>query len=321
MSDIRPQDLPELRNEALVSQDAGGWTLRKWLLVAERSGRPASDARNVWRREIERLAAAPLFYVSPEMAALAVAAAQSLPSFVVNPEDLPTDSGLIVFGSPIDGGARAERTPGKRGESLSTRALLWSREDGDYDGIWVTGYMDRDALLADAVTNDGPVSALRREPWLSLVPDANFGLQFGEKGWHLANTVGSPLAINDLFPVLMSTWLLMKQPITVTSEVEPDRAARKRLRRAGHEPKSVRVIELRRPKSSGEHGDGSREFHHQWIVRGHWRQHWYPKREVHRPVWIAPHIKGPEGAPLIGGEKVYALRGDATPAPPAPEEN
>lgn len=306
--DVRPQDLPELRNEALVSQDAGGYALKQWLLVAEQSGRTASDARNVWRAEIERLASAPLLYVSPEMTALAVAAARSLPSFVVNPEDLPTDSGLIIFGSPIDGGVYASRTPGHRGEPLSTRALLWSRESGSYDGIWVTGYIDRDALLADALANDGPVAAIRREPWLSLVPDANFGLQFGEKGWHIANTTGLPQVLGDLFPVLMSTWLLMKQPLAHTSEVEIDRAARKRLRRVGREPAPIRVIELRRPKTTVGHGDGSRIYHHQWITRGHWRQQWHPKREVHRPVWIAPHIKGPEGAPLIGGEKVYALK-------------
>ncbi|MGQ5576725.1 hypothetical protein [Streptomyces sp. ECR3.8] len=306
---IRPQDLPELRNDAVVAQDAGGYALRQWLWLAEQSGQPASDARNVWRREIERLASAPLFYVSPEMTELAAAAAQSLPSFVVNPEDLPTDSGLLVFGSPIGKGVYVQRHPGHSGEPLSTRALLWSREGGSYDGIWVTGYVDRDALLADALANGGPVAALRQEPWLSLVPDASFGLQFGEKGWHLANSTGLPQILGDLFPVLMSTWLLMKQPLARTAEVEVDRASRKRLRRAGQEPKPVRVIELRRPqRAGGEPGDGESNYQHQWIVRGHWRNHWHPKRQVHRPVWIAPHIKGPEGAPLIGGEKVYALK-------------
>lgn len=110
-----------------------------------------------------------------------------------------------------------------------------------------------------------------------------------------------------VLPVMLSAWLLMQQSLARITEAEPDRAARKRLRRIGQEPKPVRVIELRRPAHSGS-GDGSREFHHQWIVRGHWRQQWYPARQVHRPVWIAPHIKGPEGAPLIGGEKVYAWK-------------
>ena len=101
----------------------------------------------------------------------------------------------------------------------------------------------------------------------------------------------------------------MQQPLADSSTVEPDRAARKRLHRAGQEPAPVRVIELRRSRNTASgHGESDREYHHRWITRGHWRQHWYPKRQVHRPVWIAPHIKGPEGAPLIGGEKVYALK-------------
>jgi hypothetical protein len=48
-----------------------------------------------------------------------------------------------------------------------------------------------------------------------------------------------------------------------------------------------------------------RDYQHQWVVRGHWRQQWYPSRNVHRPIWITPHIKGPEGAPLLGGERVF----------------
>ncbi|MFF5522570.1 hypothetical protein [Streptomyces coeruleorubidus] len=98
--------------------------------------------------------------------------------------------------------------------------------------------------------------------------------------------------------------VLMRQPLAEAEDIEPDRATRKRLRRLGHEPASVRLIGLRRPKPGPEKGDGSREYHYRWIVRGHWRQQWYPKRQVHRPVWIAPHVKGPEGASMMGGEKV-----------------
>jgi hypothetical protein len=113
--------------------------------------------------------------------------------------------------------------------------------------------------------------------------------------------------LESILRIVRAAWLLMQQPLARASDAHPDRTAQKRLRRAGYEPQRIRVIELRRPAHSGS-GDGSREFHHQWIVRGHWRQQWYPLREVHRPVWIAPHIKGPEGAPLIGGEKVYAWK-------------
>jgi hypothetical protein len=39
-------------------------------------------------------------------------------------------------------------------------------------------------------------------------------------------------------------------------------------------------------------------------VRGHWRNHWYPSLGDDRPMWIAPYLKGPADAPLLGGDKV-----------------
>jgi hypothetical protein len=98
--------------------------------------------------------------------------------------------------------------------------------------------------------------------------------------------------------------LLMKQTLTEQHEAVPGRAARRRLERAGYrEPPAVRIIRLRRIEHApGGHED--REYHVRWIVRGHWRNQWFPARQLHRPVWIAPHLKGPADAPLIGGEKV-----------------
>lgn len=307
--DIRPQDLPELRAEAMLGQDGGGYTLKQWLLLAQRKGFGSDEARGMWRHEIERLATADLFYVSPGMVQLAQAAAASLPSFTIQPEDLPSRSGLIVFGADIQGGIRVQKEPGGPGEESCTRALLWNYwpQSAEMQGLYVTGYMDRDIMLEGAIA-DGELEQaanIRREPRLVLVADAGFTIPFGDKGWQ---ELPEQSAVTDLLPILLAVWLLMRQPLARTTDIEPDRATRKRLRRAGQESKPVRVIELRRAPSSSSQGDGESNYHHQWIVKGHWRQHWYPKREVHRPVWIAPHIKGPEGAPLIGGEKVYALK-------------
>jgi hypothetical protein len=100
----------------------------------------------------------------------------------------------------------------------------------------------------------------------------------------------------------------MAQTVVSVEDAQYDRAAKRRFQRQGCEPPRVRVITLRRLAGSAASHESDREYHHQWIVRGHWRQQWFPARQVHRPVWIAPHIKGPEGAPLLGGEKVYAWR-------------
>lgn len=42
-------------------------------------------------------------------------------------------------------------------------------------------------------------------------------------------------------------------------------------------------------------GDGTREYHCRWLVRGHWR-----RIEQARRVWVRPYIKGPAGAPWRG---------------------
>lgn len=62
-------------------------------------------------------------------------------------------------------------------------------------------------------------------------------------------------------------------------------------------------------------GADSREWRHRWVVRGHWRNHWYPSLKDHRPVWISPYLKGPADAPLLGGEKVTVVNAPP-PEPP-----
>jgi hypothetical protein len=37
---------------------------------------------------------------------------------------------------------------------------------------------------------------------------------------------------------------------------------------------------------------------YQWIVSGHWRRQYYPASDAHKPVYIAPYVKGPADKPL-----------------------
>jgi hypothetical protein len=108
---------------------------------------------------------------------------------------------------------------------------------------------------------------------------------------------------SDMFRALC---YLLRQRVAEESTVMPDRAARRRMAREGKEPPPVRVISIRGGSAHGG-GDGSREYVHRWVVRGHWRRQWYRSIQAHRPVWITPYVKGPEDAPLLGGEKVYSV--------------
>ena len=299
----RAVDLPELRAEALLHQAATGTIMRSWAEAAHPTllpGDPARSsefARRMWRREIERLGSADLYFVSSEMTQLASIAAHNVPAFQLGVADLPSRNGLIVFEGGLPGGMKFDD-----GSIADTQAVLWS---SDSSGIYVTGYLDRDLLLERARAS-GAAEAERRllaAPRLYVMPTASFTCPFDSDSWV---QLDRGTAIWSLFPQLVTVWLLMQQPLARVDETVPDRAARKRLRRVGQESAPVRVIRLRRPERGEAGGSSDREYHHQWIVRGHWRQQWYPSREVHRPVWIAPHVKGPEGAPLLGGEKVHA---------------
>lgn len=282
---IRPQDLPELRAELSQQLTELKFFRPIWDLLKEPSEDGLREAAAAWRQLVDD---ATLFHVSDAMTNLVATAATSLGVFTPEVADLPAKEGLVLF----DGDLRQE-IRFDDGCTTPLRGLLWGASESR-SHFMVTP-------IADA--HDGvPVSGR-----FAIYPALHFNTRLGTP---VENAVIEDSAVQNIqvMALLLATCLLIQQPLSSESQAAADRAARKRLRRAGHEPAPVRVIELRRPKSTGGHGDGDREYHHQWIVRGHWRQQWHPKRQVHRPVWIAPHIKGPEGAPLIGGEKVYALK-------------
>jgi hypothetical protein len=92
------------------------------------------------------------------------------------------------------------------------------------------------------------------------------------------------------------------QRLLSTREERTDRGSRRRLQQQGwaRDP-LVRVVRLRRTEprtpTPGEGAD-SPDWSCRWVVRGHWRQHWFPSKRQRQPIWIAPHVKGPENRPL-----------------------
>jgi hypothetical protein len=299
---ISPRELPELRAATadFVASDV-------YIEACREIGYCPPFADPKWtddkKFEVEGvfLRHAELFFVSREMGALAAAAAPTLPRFGLNIDDLPSPVGWIFFeDSPL---LIPHGTPPEPQVDYEITAVLWICHPR---GLVFYFYTDRDRRLSDSlaagVSDTGEVETLRSvEPRITTIPGRCL-----YSGWKAENENEHAAQLNLPIRTLRSAWLLMQQPLAEISEAIPERHARKRLRRAGHEAAVVRVIELRRPTRDADTDPSGREYHHQWIVRGHWRQQWYPARQVHRPVWIAPHVKGPEGAPLLGGEKVHA---------------
>ena len=68
----------------------------------------------------------------------------------------------------------------------------------------------------------------------------------------------------------------------------------------------IRRVELREMRYvRATHDSSGRKYTHRWVVRGHWRNQWFPGTKSHRQTYIAPYLKGPEGAPLLTSPKVY----------------
>ncbi|MEU1497234.1 hypothetical protein [Streptomyces sp. NPDC005732] len=275
MNDVRPVDLPELRAETIRVSGSSRMS-EHWARLASTSLTTGQSGEAYRQAFVRGLTEADLYWVSGPMADLTDEGVKTIPEFDLQVEDVPSPHGLIYFTKPIP---FIELDNG-RPSPVTLAGLLWTAVPGG----------DGRASLA--------VYALNQHRG-ALIPLEVVVLGYGVTvtAWWRVRYVRA----------LHTVWLLMRQQLADTRSVEPDRASRKRMRRDHYEPKAIRVVSLRRPQGAST-GGGESSFQHQWIVRGHWRQHWHPKRQVHRPVWIAPHVKGPEGAPMIGGEKVYAWK-------------
>lgn len=138
-------------------------------------------------------------------------------------------------------------------------------------------------------------------------------------GWHPDGVDPTPWLINVTTggtaawgAAVMTAFLLSRQGnVAEQTDLPVPRPERRRYTRAGlPEPGPVRVLRLRRtvrdrvPQGTGTSG---REYRHRWVVRGYWRNTWYPSIKMHRPQWIAPYLAGPPDKPLLGGDKVTQL--------------
>jgi hypothetical protein len=150
--------------------------------------------------------------------------------------------------------------------------------------------------------------------WRGLTPMEFTDMQ-GWPGYLPSNGEGMDAdAKITLERTILATWLLMGQTLVRSEQFTAPRAARRRIAREDpHLDPTVHYIDLRRARTEpSDHADedrtSTREYRHRWIVRGHWRSQFYPSRNDHRPIWIDPHLAGPEDKPLLGGERVNVLR-------------
>lgn len=297
---ITPGRLPTVRDElrqawqttlAPTLADTNEHVYTPWV-----GGQPEPRAAYV-RRLLGWLDSATLFFVREDMTAVAVQAGESLPAYELHAHDLPAEIGLLVWQKPTVTVTMA------RGAQVAVMGMLWGPALVDHEGtpgVHVVTLADAHEFARTLPDGDDATRAMLRAAPLMYHDESP--LPFA--------TIPGAVMRNEALRAAMATWLLCGQDLSEQTQAPVDRPVRRTYTRAGRPLPTVRQVALRQPA----HGNGSAasedgpQWQHRWVVRGHWRNHWYPSQQRHRPLWINSHIKGPDGQPLIGGEKVNVLR-------------
>lgn len=290
-------------------------------------------ARNLAREMANRLndavQQAHAYYVDESMTDLIIWAAAGLDSTdAFRFDEVPTENGFIYLPKPIP-------MQDARGAEMLIHAIVWMP-------IWVSTSTQKDAPYIPGVAfytfndyNKQPDSIGLKLIEGGLRPEKYgrwglVGIQSIEEGTRIGPEVvgltekkresliaegANPTAFTNLNRIMHAYWLLLNQTITDVSDSEIPRQYAKRAKRAKL-PQRVTIIRMRR-REGHSHGETDVEWHHQWVVRGHWA--WrvcgedhplaepHPKGGFRARVWIAPYVKGPEDKPLVTSEKVIAL--------------
>lgn len=311
---MRATQVPEEQAELLgkmrgnkIFRDAMDSTLKQGL------GRPDDRSVALSNAIAAQIEAATPYYVTPDMSLLVQHAANGL-----DDEDLfdlslaPTSAGFARFERPLD-------MYDVRGWHMKAHWLSWGPAPG---GALLTMWNDTrdpdDVIKSLGVREFGPEIRRVIGNWsviggthiLRGAPLGAARVPVPERYIEelLADGV-EPTPFTNIERLAQALWLLLDQTLVSTREEQARPKQTHHARKLGLTTR-VTVVDLRRIEGMNRgQGESTVEWSHRWVVRGHWR--WqacgvgYSER---RRIWVAPFIKGPEGAPLAVRDHVYALR-------------
>lgn len=282
----RPSRLPKARDR-LAAMMA---TKEIRAVIGMESPGLAATTAGMRYHAIEALPTADLYWVTEPMSKLAQRSGVSLePTLVV--DEAPSPTGLLVW----DGGVPGlnvwlhdnDREPHVMIMAAATWCVLTVKDGEQLLAVFpLIATASLRGADADAAEQSSPLL-----PAVALFVDASgsFSAIMTSRNAAIAKTI-------------RATWLLMQQPnLAEYQPVEVDRDVRRSYSRAQRPAPAVKLVTLRRPPGAGSDSTGTgRDYAHQWIVNGHWRnQPWGTARSQRRRQWIAPYIKGPEDAPML----------------------
>ncbi|MFD7867364.1 hypothetical protein [Streptomyces sp. NPDC059783] len=288
---VRPSQLPRLRRQT-----------RQHLHNPESALRSKTGENN--SAGLDALAtamdAADLFWVSQDMAALAMHSGGQLAAARWATADRPAPCGLLFWQGGI-GHIDA------RGVQVPVEACAW----GPFKGGMLLWLLMSRARLSAEVARIGRFQMVEEQipPLIpvcgAVLPVTDDPVPFAGLDQELPQPIVAALA---------AAWLVMQQPLLIDRTRErPDKSTARAIARDGLTVPDVTVVDLRRQYTPQDQEPGDetagRHYKHRWIVSGHWRNQAYGRgRSLRRQTWVPAHVKGPEGAPMLATEKVNVWR-------------
>lgn len=291
---LRPSQLPRAKRQTLRHLNDPTSALRANTSPDLAAGLDALAAN---------LAAADLFWVQQDMAALAMHAGEQLAAARWATADRPSPCGLLYWQDGIGHMDGYE-------VQIPVEACVWGPFQGEMM-LWML--MSRDRLAAEMQRN-GSTLTLVTEDIPPLIPIYGTTIPITSEPLSMADI--APELPQPVVAALASAWLLMQQPLLIDRTRErADKPTARGYARDGLPAPEVTVVDLRRqytPQDQDPDGEGgSRHYRYRWVVSGHWRTYRsdrYGEDVRGSKRWIPLHQKGPEGAPLLLTEKVNVWR-------------
>jgi len=280
-----------------------------------------STAQMLQSSIVDTLKQSETFIVREEICTLISTASESLPPEALYREDVFCPRGLVIMEKPY-------MAKTIEGEWVGIHALSWvhmpriasvvdqekfqnleagSLEMDDRGGATIYEFSNLEGIRGDK--NILPSSLL----WIMDIDIWTYGRQWRRrrKEEELPKTIKLPRLVDEdqekKRKWILTLWRLIRQKIIITERQKIERQA-KRLAARNDIQTEIQVIRLREQVHASEDGDGDGiEWSHRWMVRGHWRDQWYPRKTRHEKIWVNPYVKGPEDKPLIVKNRVFQV--------------
>jgi len=253
-------------------------------------------------------------------------AAPSMPQFVMSLSDLPSKSGFVYLERPVV-------VPDRHGAMLVVRGFGWHtatmHDAGEEQmAIDLLGRPFDERLNIKLLNERGELPNMAMAVLLWTEPGDERDHMYPQYTAHpefraphdMMSCIGGLWQFDkswdweqrgmDIAKLVLAFMRFIEEPWISNKQVIPDRPTMKRAVRARRREPEIHVVQLRRTGSTTHQGSsdsGVVEWSHRWLVRGHWRNQWYPSQQDHRPRWIPEHIKGPDDKPLIVHDKIFSV--------------